>query len=193
MKGSKVKILEDVFEHQLKDLYRTENPFIKAKPKAMEQVADRKKEGGYRISSKWDRKPMESDSRNLQWTEYQGKRQIMQGHKINFGRPGILAEGDEKSMGVSGTIAYGQGIEHYERSGHGRTVNLHKSLILPKWLTLQKILNKKLDSDEKLDRCQEGGLRVKRKPKSFYCPPKLQVKRFRRITPMRHGYLYVLG
>lgn len=160
-----MKNLEDLFEHQLKDLYSAENQLVKAMPKVLEHVNDSKLKDA-----------LES---HLNETKNQKERIREICDELNINANGeeckamkglieetehFLEEDAEQSVRDAGIIANCQRIEHYEISGYGTAVKFAKELghseIAEK---LQKTLDEEYNSDEKLDRLAENRINEKAK------------------------------
>ena len=115
-----MKTLEDLFEHELKDLYSAEKQFIEAMPKMMQAATDSRLK---RVFEK-----------HLEETKAQKQRleQVLEMCGVSAGRKkceavaGLIEESetliDEKAgpeVKDAGLIAAAQRMEHYEISGYG--------------------------------------------------------------------------
>ena len=158
-----MKTLEDLFEHQLKDLYSAETQLIEALPKMAEKATDSKlKEAfkGHYEDTKEQKSRLEVICRELNITPKGETCKAMEG-LIKEAKSFINEAGSEEVMDA-GLIAEAQRVEHYEISGYGTAVRYAKELgyrdIAEK---LQKTLDEEYDADNKLDKLAEGRLNKK--------------------------------
>ncbi len=145
----KLKNLEDLFHHQLQDIYSAETQLVDALPK-MEKRANEKK-------------LKKAFSDHLEETKKQVKRleDIAQNLDINIGgetckaMKGLISEAEsfiaeeaEQNVQDAGIIADAQRIEHYEISAYGTVVEYAKALGKRE---ASKLLEKTLDEEENAD------------------------------------------
>ncbi len=158
-----MKKLEDLFEHQLKDLYSAESQLIKALPKMAKAAnADKLKK---------------AFEKHLKETEEQKNRLKEIADELGFKPTGeeckamkglieeaehFLKEDAEKDVRDAGIIADSQRIEHYEISAYGTLVRYAKELghtsIAKK---LQKTLDEEYKADEDLNKLAESRINKK--------------------------------
>src|SRR3954470_4894627 len=112
--------LQDLYVHELKDLYSAESQLIKALPKMAQAATNRRLAAGFR-------QHLEQTKRHAQRLE-----QILKTHGESTrgqkceGMEGLIAEGDkmasenaEEEVRDAGLIAAAQRVEHYEIAGYG--------------------------------------------------------------------------
>ena len=160
---SKLKTLEDLFHHQLKDLYSAEKQLLEALPKMAKKAADPKLKQAFEF--------------HLQETEEHKARleQVCEMIGISPGRmkckamEGLLEEGEdmihenaEPEVKDAGLIAEAQRVEHYEISGYGTAAHYAERLSLP---DVARILRATLDeeqaTDTKLNKLAKGYINQK--------------------------------
>ena len=150
--GSNIKSLDDLFVHQLQDIYYAENQITKALPKMISLATDPQLKSGF--------------EQHLRETQNQIKRleQVFQMH----GQPvkgvtcaamdGILEEAtetmsdvDDKDVLDAAMLASAQAVEHYEITRYGTLVAFAKQLgredcasVLQQNLDEEKATDKKL-------------------------------------------------
>jgi ferritin-like metal-binding protein YciE len=160
---SKLKSLEDLFEHQLKDLYSAEKQLIEALPKMAETASD----AGLK-------KAFES---HLEETKEQKKRleQVCELVGISPGRmkckamEGLVEEGEETidedatpEVKDAGLIASAQRIEHYEIAGYGTAAHYAERLGKAEAAQLlRQTLAEEQQADTKLNKLAKGYINQK--------------------------------
>ncbi len=158
-----MKKLEDLFEHQLKDLYSAENQLIEALPKMAKAANDSKLQEafkGHLEETKTHKKRLEEvcDELGIKPTGEECK--AMKG--LIKEAQSMIDEDAEKAVKDAGLIAEAQRVEHYEISGYGTVVRYAKELghtaIAKK---LQKTLDEEHSADEKLNKMAEKRLNKK--------------------------------
>ena len=112
--------LQDLYIHELKDLYSSEKKLIKALPKMAKAATNADLAAGFKL--------------HLEETKEQAARleQILKSHDESTrgpkckGMEGVIAEGDEMieeeaddDVRDAGLIAAAQRVEHYEMAGYG--------------------------------------------------------------------------
>jgi ferritin-like metal-binding protein YciE len=155
--------LEDLFEHQLKDLYSAETQLLEALPKMAEKANDNKLKDTFKShleETKVQKSRLETICRELNITPKGVTCKAMKG-LINETKSFIHMASSEEVMDA-GLIAEAQRMEHYEISGYGTAVRFAKELghhaIAKK---LQETLDEEYDTDNKLDKLAEGRLNKK--------------------------------
>ncbi len=146
---TKLKNLEDLFEHELKDLYSAEKQAIDAMPKMMQQANDPQLKQAFET--------------HLEETKAQKERLdkvfellgMSPGRKKCEAMAGLIAEGqeliDEKAspeVKDAGLIATAQRIEHYEISGYGTAAHYAERLGKK---DVAKLLQQTLQEEQKTD------------------------------------------
>ena len=154
----KMKKLEDLFEHQLKDLYSAESQLVKALPKMAEAASDSQLKKAFESHLKETEnhlKRLEEVCENLDIKPTGEKCKAMEG--LIKEAESMIKEDAEKEVKDAGLIAEAQRVEHYEISGYGTVVRYAKELghkaIAKK---LQQTLDEEYKADEKLNTMAEG-------------------------------------
>lgn len=158
-----MKTLEDLFEHQLKDLYSAETQLIAALPKMVKSATDPKL-----------KKAFES---HLEETKNQKKRLEDVGKQLDIDLKGetckamkglikeaesFINEKKDEDVNNAGLIAEAQRVEHYEISGYGTAVRYAKELGHKKIASiLQETLDEEHGADTKLNDMAEQRLNRK--------------------------------
>ena len=159
----KLKTLEDLFHHQLKDLYSAEKQLLEALPKMAKKARDPKLKQAFEL--------------HLQETEEQKARleQVCDMIGISPGRmkckamEGLIEEGEDmihedadSDVKDAGLIAEAQRMEHYEISGYGTAAHYAERLGLK---DVARILNATLEeeqaTDTKLNKLAKGYINQK--------------------------------
>ena len=159
----KLKTLEDLFHHQLKDLYSAEKQLLEALPKMAKKAKDPKLKQAFEL--------------HLQETEEQKARleQVCEMIGISPGRmkckamEGLIEEGEDmihedadSDVKDAGLIAEAQRMEHYEISGYGTAAHYAERLGLK---DVARILNATLEeeqaTDTKLNKLAKGYINQK--------------------------------
>ena len=160
---SKLKNLEDLFHHELKDLYSAEKQLLEALPKMAETAQDPKLKLAF--------------EQHLQETQQQKERleKVCELVGISPGRTkckameGLIEEGqdmiDEKAtpeVKDAGLVASAQRIEHYEISGYGTAAYYAERLGLAEaqQLLAETLLEEK-NTDAKLNKLAKGWINQK--------------------------------
>jgi ferritin-like metal-binding protein YciE len=120
IQNMELESLQDLYAHELKDLYSAESQLIKALPKMAKAATNRQLAAGFR--------------QHLEQTKRHAKRleQILKSHGESTrgpkceGMEGLIAEGDKMAkedaadeVRDAGLIAAAQRVEHYEIAGYG--------------------------------------------------------------------------
>src|SRR5437868_4745380 len=116
----KLKTLQDLFLHELKDLYSAENQLVKALPKMAKAATNEELKAGFQDHLEQTKGHVE---RLDQIAEKLGKK--LTGHKCKA-MEGLVEEGAdlisedaEDSVRDAGLIGAAQRVEHYEIAGYG--------------------------------------------------------------------------
>jgi len=154
--------LEDLFVHELKDLYSAEKQILRALPKMAKAASSEKLREGFEEH----RRQTEGHVERLeQILEELGK--PTRGPKC-VGMEGILEEGKElmeedmdESVCDAALIAAAQRVEHYEIAGYGTVRTLAKMLgHSDAEKLLQQTLDEEKETDEKLTELAESEVNV---------------------------------
>ena len=154
--------LQDLYVHELKDLYSAEKQLIKALPKMAGAANNAKLSSGFR--------------EHLEQTKGHAERleKILTGHKQSTrgakckGMEGIVAEGAEmieeeadSEVKDAGLIAAAQRVEHYEIAGYG-TARTYAELLGDKEgaKLLQTTLQEEEETDKKLTSLAKSSINV---------------------------------
>ena len=158
-----MKTLEDLFEHQLKDLYSAETQLIDMLPILVHEANDKKLKKAFEDhleETKNQQKRLEEICEELHISPDGETCKAMEG-LINETKSFIEKVSDDDLMDV-GLIAEAQRIEHYEISGYGTAVRYAKELEHRKIAEkLQSTLDEEYDADNKMDKMAENRLNRK--------------------------------
>lgn len=155
-----MKNLEDLFRHELKDLYSAETQLLEAFPRLQQNATDEKLKAAFDAHQKETqehKKRIEEVCKELNMDPNGEKCKAMEGliKELNH----FLEQDTEKDVKDAGLVAEAQRIEHYEISGYGTTVRYAKELgykdIASK---LHKTLEEEFKTDEKLTKIAEARL-----------------------------------
>ncbi len=148
-----MKNLEDLFEHQLKDLYSAETQLIKALPKMQEKANNEKLKKAiekHLQETKEHKKRLQEICDELRIKPTGEECKAMKG--LIEEAESFLKEDADKDVRDAGIIAEAQRVEHYEISGYGTVIRYAKELghedIAKK---LVKTLNEEYNADESLN------------------------------------------
>jgi len=155
-----MKNLEDLFQHQLKDLYSAESQLIKALPKMQKKANDEKLK---QAIEKHLEETKEQKNRLKEVCDELGIKPTGEECKAMKGlieeAESFLKEKADDDVRDAGIIAEAQRIEHYEISGYGTAVRFAKELghkeIAKK---LQKTLDEEYKTDQDLTKMAESRL-----------------------------------
>lgn len=158
-----MKTLEDLFEHQLKDLYSAEKQLIEALPKMVKNAQDQKLKKAFEDhleETKNHKKRLENICDELDIKPDGEHCKAMEG--LIKEAEGFIKESKSEEVNDAGLIAEAQRVEHYEISGYGTAARYAKELGHD---NIAKILKSTLDeeygADEKLNKMAEGRLNKK--------------------------------
>lgn len=160
-----MKNLEELFEHQLQDLYSAEDQLTKALPKMAENASDAKLKKAFEDhlkETKEHKKRLEEICKELDIDPDKETCKAMKG--LIKEAEDFIKEVKDKDVKNAGLIAEAQRVEHYEISGYGTAVRYAKELghteIAKK---LQKTLDEEYKADQLLDDLAEKRLNEKAK------------------------------
>ena len=158
-----LKTLNDLFVHQLKDLYGAEQQLLKAMPKMLAKITAKELQQAF--------------TKHMEETQNQVKRleQVFQSLGIKpeaekcKAMEGLLKEAEEflgydadKAVMDAGIIASAQRVEHYEIAGYGTACTYAKFLGHSEALNLlQETLSEEKKTDEKLSYIAETSINIK--------------------------------
>ena len=160
-----MKNLEELFEHQLKDLYSAESQLIEALPKMVKASHDSELKKAFEShleETKNHKKRLEEICKELSIKPTGEKCKAMEG--LVKEAESMIDEKADPEVKDAGLIAEAQRVEHYEISGYGTATRFAKELghdsIAKK---LQKTLDEEYNADQKLDNLAERRLNAKAK------------------------------
>jgi ferritin-like metal-binding protein YciE len=160
-----MKTLEDLFEHQLKDLYSAEKQLVEALPKMVDNANDsdlKKAFKNHLEETKKQKSRLEEICEKLDISPTGETCKAMKG--LIKEAESFIDEAEDDEVMDAGLIAEAQRVEHYEISGYGTAVRYAKELghkdIAKK---LQTTLDEEYDADNKLDKLVENRLNKKAK------------------------------
>lgn len=158
-----MKNLEELFEHQLQDLYSAEDQLTKALPKMVENATDAKLQKAFEDhlkETKEHKKRLEEICKELKIEPGKQTCKAMKG--LITEASDFMKEVDNDDVKNAGMIAEAQRVEHYEISGYGTAVRYAKELghkNIAK--TLQKTLDEEYHADKVLNDLAEKRLNAK--------------------------------
>ena len=155
-----MKNLEDLFQHQLKDLYSAESQLIKALPKMQKEASDEKLK---KAIEKHLEETKEHKERLKKVCDELGIKPTGEECKAMKGlieeAEHFLKEDADEDVKDAGIIAEAQRVEHYEISGYGTVIRYAKELGHDKIAKeLAKTLEQEYKADEDLNKMAEGRL-----------------------------------
>lgn len=160
-----MKNLEELFEHQLQDLYSAEDQLTKALPKMVKNATDPKLKKAFEDhleETKEHKKRIEEICKELDIKPDKETCKAMKG--LIKEAEGFIDEVKDDEVKDAGLIAEAQRVEHYEISGYGTAVRYAKELghkeIAKK---LQKTLDEEYNADKHLNDLAENRLNKKAK------------------------------
>lgn len=158
-----MKTLEDLFEHQLKDLYSAEDQLTKALPKMANNAKDSKLKKAFEDhleETKNHKKRLEEVCKELDIKPTGETCKAMEGLIKEASE--FLEEDADDDVFNAGLIAEAQRVEHYEISGYGTAVRYAKELGHDKIAKkLQETLDEEYAADDKLTDMAEDRLNEK--------------------------------
>ena len=155
---SKLKTLEDLFHHQLKDLYSAEKQLLEALPKMAKKAQDPKLKQAFESHYQ---ETEEQKARLEQVCEILG---ISPGRMKCKAMEGLIEEGKDMihedadpDVKDAGLIAEAQRIEHYEISGYGTAHHYARRLGMAEVAKLlEATLKEEQNADTKLNNLAKG-------------------------------------
>lgn len=126
---SKLKTLEDLFEHQLKDLYSAESQLLDALPKMVKKATNPKLKEALKdhlAETKKQKERLEEIGKKLDMKLGGEKCKAMEG--LIKEAEDLIDEAAEASVKDAGIIADAQRVEHYEISAYGTAIAFSKEL-----------------------------------------------------------------
>lgn len=164
-KKKTMKNLEELFEHQLKDLYSAEDQLTAALPKMAKKAKDAQLKKAFEDhleETKEQKKRIEEICKELDIDPSGETCKAMKG--LIKEAEDFLDEAKDDDVLNAGMIAEAQRVEHYEISGYGTAVRYAKELghtaIAKK---LQKTLDEEYNADKNLNDLAEKRLNAKAK------------------------------
>ena len=158
-----MKTLEDLFEHQLKDLYSAESQLIKALPKMVEHAIDAKLKkafGDHLEETKEHKTRLETICEHLDIKPTGETCKAMKG--LIEEAESFIKDNPSDVVMDAGLIAEAQRVEHYEISGYGTAVRYATELGHDKIVTiLKKTLKEEYGADDKLTAMAESRINKK--------------------------------
>lgn len=146
---SKLKNLEDLFEHELKDLYSAEKQLIEALPKMAKKASDPQLRQAFETHLK------ETEGQRERLDQIFGMLEMSPGRLKCKAMEGLIAEGEDMidenatpETKDAGLIASAQRIEHYEISGYGTAAHFAQRLGKN---DVFKLLEQSLNEEQKTD------------------------------------------
>ena len=124
-----MKTLEDLFEHQLKDLYSAEKQLIEALPKMVKKANDSKLQKAFEDhleETKTHKTRLEEICDDLDIKPTGETCKAMKG--LVEESKSFMDEARDETVMDAGLIAEAQRVEHYEISGYGTAVRYAKEL-----------------------------------------------------------------
>ena len=162
IKTMKLNTLEDLYIHELKDLYSAEKQLIRALPKMVKAATNDELASGFQEHLEQTRTHAERLEEILSDHD-----QSLRGPKCK-GMEGLLAEGAEmieeeadEEVRDAGLIAAAQRVEHYEIAGYG-TARTYAALLGDKKgeKILQTTLDEEAETDKKLTSLATSSINV---------------------------------
>src|ERR1700761_9104167 len=156
----KLKTLEDLFHHELKDLYSAENQLVKALPKMAKAATNAELKAGFE-------EHLEQTKGHVERLNEIGEKLGIKltGHKCKA-MEGLIEEGAElidedaeDNVRDAGLIGAAQRVEHDEIAGYGPARALAESLGHEDIVDLlQQTLDEERETDEKLTELAESAI-----------------------------------
>lgn len=161
----KLKNLEDLFHHQLQDIYSAETQLVDALPKMEKRANEDKLKKAFSDHLKETKKQIErlEDIAETLDIDIEGETcKAMKG--LISEAESFMAEGAEPNVQDAGIIADAQRIEHYEISAYGTVVEYAGALgKLEAKRLLEKTLEEEEKADDKLNKLAIDSINVKAK------------------------------
>ncbi|WP_276167374.1 ferritin-like domain-containing protein [Zobellia alginiliquefaciens] len=155
-----MKNLEQLFEHQLKDLFSAENQLLDALSKMADKATDsnlKKAFEDHLEETKVQKKRIEEICKEFNLSPSGEKCKAMEG--LIKEAQDFMEEVEDEDVLNAGLIAEAQRVEHYEISGYGTAIRYAKELghkdVAKK---LQETLDEEYAADNKLNKLAESRL-----------------------------------
>lgn len=158
-----MKDLQELFEHEIKDLYSAEKQLTEALPKMVEAATDKKLKdafGSHLEETKEHLNRLHNICQNLDINPTSTKCKAMVGLIEECSH--MIKEDAVPKVKDAGLIACAQRVEHYEISGYGTTIRFAKELgheVIA--AELQKTLDQEYKADKTLNDMAEDRLNRK--------------------------------
>ncbi len=160
---SKLKNLDDLFQHELKDLYSAEKQLLEALPKMAEKAQDPKLKEAFQShleETKVQKERLEKVCELLGISPGRMKCKAMEG-LIEEGED-MIDENATPETKDAGLIASAQRIEHYEISGYGTAAHFAESLgHTEAFQLLSETLKEEQNADTKLNKLAKASINKK--------------------------------
>lgn len=149
---SSLKNLEDLFEHQLKDIYSAEKQIKSAIPKMIKNANNKKLKEAFNHHLKQTETQLERLTNIARDLEIKITGETCKGMKgLITEAEDFLSEDAESNVRDAGLIANAQRVEHYEISAYGTVVEYAKALgHRESARLLEETLKEERNTDEKL-------------------------------------------
>lgn len=165
IKKNIMKKLEDLFQHQIQDLYSAESQLIEALPKMAKASHNDKLKKAFEKhleETKEHKNRLEEVAKEIGFKPNGEECKAMKG--LIKEAESFLKEDAEEDVRDAGIIAESQRVEHYEISGYGTVVRYAKELGHKEAAKkLQKTLDEEYKADENLNKMAEGRINKKAK------------------------------
>src|SRR2546423_12767051 len=158
--GNEFNNLNDLFIHQLEDLYDAENRLIDALPKMAEAATSPQLKSAFSQHLQQTRTHAQRLEQVFRRIGCEPKRETCPAMKglLEEGKEMISAKGDDLVRDAA-LIAAAQRVEHYEMAGYGTVRTFAQHLGLDDVAsTLQQTLDEEGETDKKLTRLAEQGI-----------------------------------
>ncbi len=154
---AKIASFQDLFRHELSDLYSAEKQLTKALPKMAKAATDEKLKEGFETHLEETKQQIEILDQVFELCDMKPERITCEAMK------GLIEEADEAISEIEegplldvALIVGAQKVEHYEISGYGSVRTLAEKLGLTKQAKLlRQIEDQEIATDEKLTQCSE--------------------------------------
>jgi ferritin-like metal-binding protein YciE len=160
---SKLKNLDELLQHELKDLYSAEKQLLEALPKMAEKAADPKLKEAFEShleETKAQKERIEKVCEILGISPGRMKCKAMEG-LIEEGED-MIDENATPETKDAGLIASAQRIEHYEISGYGTAAHFAERLgHTEAFELLNQTLKEEQNADTKLNKLAKGSINKK--------------------------------
>lgn len=147
--ANKMKNLEDLFKHELKDLYSAEDQIIQALPKMAEKASNSQLRDGFKThleETKKQKQRLEEVCKELNFDPKGETCKAMQG-LVKEGEEIMKEKADPEVMDAA-LIAAAQRIEHYEIAGYGTVCTYAEQL---GYTDIKKKLGETLEEEKRTD------------------------------------------